>query len=50
MARTTPAPAPRSWDATKGGTEDGTMPAKVSEKARPTVTAGLAKPVDEVAQ
>ncbi len=30
------------------GTDAGSMPAKVSLKARPMVTAGLAKLVDEV--
>ena len=32
------------------GTEAGAMPAKVSVKARPMVTAGLAKLVDDVNQ
>jgi hypothetical protein len=39
---------PTSWAATKLGTDDGAMPAKVSENIRPTVMAGLAKLVDEV--
>ena len=30
------------------GAEDGRMPVKVSDRVRATVTAGLAKPVDEV--
>lgn len=34
----------------KPGTEPGAMPAKVSEKARPMVTAGFAKEVEEVNQ
>src|SRR3954468_16463866 len=34
----------------KPGSEAGAMPAKVSVKARPIVTAGLAKLVDEVNQ
>ena len=34
----------------KAATEPGAMPAKVSVKARPMVTAGLAKDVDEVNQ
>ena len=34
----------------KAGTEDGPMPAKVSLRVRPMVTAGLAKLVDEVNQ
>ena len=40
----------RAGPATKPGTEAGAMPAKVSVNARPTVTAGLAKVVDEVNQ
>ena len=32
------------------GTEDGSMPAKVSLSVRPMVTAGLAKVVDDVNQ
>ena len=34
----------------KAGTEDGAMPAKVSENIRPMVMAGLAKLVEEVNQ
>ena len=34
----------------KPGTEPGAMPAKVSEKMRPTVTAGLANEVELVNQ
>ncbi len=41
---------PMSWARTKPGTEPGEMPAKVSEKTRPTVTAGFANDVDEVNQ
>jgi hypothetical protein len=36
--------------ALKGRTEDGAMPAKVSENMRATVTAGLAKLVELVNQ
>ena len=36
--------------ATNIGTEDGAIPAKVSEKIRATVTAGLAKLVELVNQ
>ena len=39
-----------SWARTKAGTEPGAMPAKVSLNMRATVTAGLAKLVDEVNQ
>ena len=41
---------PTSWAAMNAGAEDGSMPAKVSLSVRPTVTAGLAKLVDEVNQ
>ena len=41
---------PASWATTNAGTEAGAMPAKVSLNMRPTVTAGLAKLVDEVNQ
>ncbi len=41
---------PTSWAATNGATDAGAIPAKVSLKTRPTVTAGLAKQVDEVNQ
>ncbi len=41
---------PTIWAAMKGGTEDGAMPAKVSENIRPMVMAGLAKLVEEVNQ
>jgi hypothetical protein len=34
---------PSNWKTTKVGTEAGAMPAKVSEKIRPTLIAGLAK-------
>jgi len=34
---------PTSWATTYPGTEEGAMPAKVFEKIRPTVIAGLAK-------
>ena len=39
---------PRSWNATNAGADDGSMPANVSVSVRQTVTAGLAKLVDEV--
>ena len=39
---------PTTWAAMKLGTEDGAMPAKVSENIRPTVMAGLAKLVEDV--
>ena len=39
---------PRICAAIKGGTEDGAIPAKVSENIRPMVIAGLAKLVEEV--
>jgi hypothetical protein len=39
-----------SWAEMKPGTEAGEMPAKVSDRARPMVTAGLAKQVEEVNQ
>jgi len=38
---------PRICAAMKGSTEDGAIPAKVSENIRPTVMAGLAKPAEE---
>jgi len=41
---------PRLCAAMKLGTEDGAMPAKVSENIRPIVVAGLAKLVEEVNQ
>ena len=40
--------APTTWAATKLGTDEGAMPAKVSENIRPTVMAGLAKLVELV--
>ena len=49
MIPTASAP-PRICAAMKGGTEDGAMPAKVSENIRPMVMAGLAKLVEEVNQ
>src|SRR5680860_1240338 len=39
---------PTSWATMNAGADDGAMPAKVSDKVRATVTAGLAKLVDEV--
>src|SRR5579864_3435734 len=41
---------PTIWAPMKASTEDGAMPAKVSENIRPMVMAGLAKLVDEVNQ
>ena len=43
--RPTATTAPTSWATTNPGTEPGAMPANVSEKTRPTVTAGLANEV-----
>jgi hypothetical protein len=43
-----PATAPASCATMKPGASSGRMPAKLSDKARPTVIAGLAKAVDEV--
>src|SRR6266542_3598061 len=40
--------APAAWASTNGATDDGAMPANVSESVRASVTAGLAKLVDEV--
>ena len=40
--------APRNWKPMKGSTDPGAMPAKVSVRDRPMVTAGLANDVDEV--
>jgi hypothetical protein len=40
--------APASCMAMNIGVEDGAMPAKLSERVRATVTAGLAKLVEEV--
>jgi plastocyanin len=49
-ARPTASRPPTTWATTKAGTELGAMPAKVSLRVRPTVTAGLANEVDEVNQ
>ena len=46
----TPAMPPPIWAAMNTGTEDGAMPAKVSENMRPTSMAGLAKLVEAVNQ
>ena len=46
----TPSRPPTSWAPTKPGTDAGAMPANVSEKIRPTVTAGLANDVEAVNQ
>lgn len=48
--RATPTTPPTTCMPMKPGTEAGAIPAKVSEKARPMVTAGLAKEVEEVNQ
>ena len=48
--RPRPTAAPASCARTNAGTEDGAMPAKVSLKMRPTVTAGFAKDVEQVNQ
>src|SRR3954447_147544 len=45
-----PAAAPTSCAARKAGTEAGAIPANVSEKIRPMLTAGLANDVEEVNQ
>jgi hypothetical protein len=42
--------APAPWATTNPGTSAGRMPAKVSVRARASVTAGLAKDVDAVNQ
>ena len=42
--------APANCAATKGSTSSGRMPAKVSERERAMVTAGLANEVDDVNQ
>src|SRR6516162_1024981 len=47
VTRTARAP-PMIWAAMNGGTDEGAMPANVSENIRPTVIAGLAKLVEEV--
>ena len=47
MTTTARAP-PAIWAPMKLGTDDGAIPAKVSENIRPMVMAGLAKLVEEV--
>src|SRR4029077_12953503 len=49
-ASTIASSAPTTCATTKPGTASGAMPAKVSVRVRPTVTAGLAKLVDDVNQ
>src|ERR1022692_5072158 len=44
----TPRAPPMIWAAMNAGTEDGAIPAKVSENIRPTAIAGLAKLVEDV--
>src|SRR5439155_25445761 len=46
--RKTASTAPTHSKATNAGTDEGAMPANVSVNARPTVTAGFAKLVDDV--
>jgi hypothetical protein len=48
VVRASPRAAPKICAAIKGATELGAMPAKVSDSVLATVTAGLAKLVDEV--
>jgi hypothetical protein len=48
VVRASPRAAPKICAAIKGATELGAMPAKESESVLATVTAGLAKLVDEV--
>jgi hypothetical protein len=48
VVRASPRAAPKICAAIKGATELGAMPANVSESVLATVTAGLAKLVDEV--
>ena len=48
LITTTASAPPMIWAAMNAGTEDGAMPAKVSENIRPTVMAGLAKLVEDV--
>ncbi len=48
--RAKPIRAPTIWAAMNPGAELGAMPAKVSEKIRPIVTAGLANEVELVNQ
>ena len=45
-----PSAPPTTWAADEAGDVPTAMPAKVSVKARPRVTAGLANEVDEVNQ
>ena len=40
--------APTIWATTNGSTDAGAMPANVSDSVRASVTAGLAKLVDDV--
>lgn len=47
MSATAIAP-PTTWHTTNAGTDDGSIPANVSVKARAIVTAGFAKLVDDV--
>jgi hypothetical protein len=48
FAITNPTPAPINWARINAGTELSSIPAKVSDKDRAKVTAGLAKDVEEV--
>src|SRR5205085_418433 len=49
-ARPTAARPPTTWATMNPGADDGWMPANVSLRVRPMVTAGLAKLVDDVNQ
>jgi hypothetical protein len=42
--------APHNWATTKGGTSTARMPANESDRQRASVTAGLAKDVEDVNQ
>ena len=50
VTRASPTPPPTTCIATYAGAEAGAMPAKVSERVRAAVTAGLAKLVELVNQ
>jgi hypothetical protein len=47
-AQAAPTAAPMSWAGRNASAEAGVIPVKVSVKIRPSVTAGLAKLVEEV--
>ena len=50
LTKPSPTSPPTSWAAMKNRADVGAIPAKVSEKIRPTVTAGFAKDVELVNQ